>query len=537
MVPLNQVCRVAAPSLVTVGFSVVLRWFPTSLTASGPSFTVASMRKVAALLLVVAALLPAAAAAAGSSPDPIGGVDLATGPSAIPFAELDGFEADTAPLRVSLPPGSGTPVLLDTYGKSIPFTGRHPDGVVGLPGLLGGYYELRTDKASVKFHITGTGEVPVDPGPVLETSSLLTIVSATLLVLGTALVLKRRLRPLGILLLLFAGGSWAYPKLLSDDGAPIASCASVHPDPSTELLDCAVERGAVLVDQGDFPAAIRELEDANIGACHEVAHLVGVRSWLRSSAPVKDVLRPGFDVCNHAFYHGALYGGATYMDDESFAAAVIDSCDVIYPDDRPGGGACAHGVGHSLMLRFGHDLERVDAICRSMRTTRPIRILECRGAALMEYSVIYRRASGDPARAPQLGRHPTELCQEASEELQVFCYGGLAMATPRSDTSARELLEFCAALAGGRSLRCVEGVVPEFRSHLGRPNLDGSVCRVLNDAGREICARQYAYFIFDQYADTALSIRICDEAGVPVEVCLASEKSARDWSRTDLPEG
>jgi hypothetical protein len=494
-----------------------------------------AVRKVLLVLVLLVGLAPAAASA-DSQDTPIGGLPLTDAPPAMALEDLDGFKADTVPLRVRIPEGYTNPRLFDSYGEEIPLTGSHPTGEVGLPGLLSGLYELRTDQFTAKFSITGTGEVPVNPGPLLDGRTLPMALVLIPLVVGALLLTRRRLRPLGFLLLVLAGGAWLYPKLRSTPEAAIAACAEVHEDPSDGLLDCAVRRGAVLVDRGDFPSAIRELEEANIGSCHEVAHLVGVRSWLRAEDPEAEVFRPGFDVCGHAFYHGALYGGGTYMTDEEFASVVINACDTIYPDDRPGGGACAHGVGHSLMLRFGHDLERVDGICRSMKTSMTKRILECRGAALMEYSVIYRRAAGDPSRAPMLGRHPTELCAEAGEDLQVYCYGGLAMATQRSETSARDLLEFCSKLPQGRDLRCVEGVVPEFRSHLGRPNLDGSVCRVLSSAGREICARQYSYFIFDQYADTSLSLQICEQAGVNREVCLAAESASRDWARTELPE-
>ena len=156
---------------------------------------------------------------------------------------------------------------------------------------------------------------------------------------------------------------------------------------------------------------------------------------------------------------------------------------------------------------------------------------------MMEYSVIYARAGGDPTRAPVLGRHPTELCQEASEDLQVFCYGGLAMATKRAEGSARRLLEFCEGLGASRVMRCVEGVVPEFRSHLGRSALDGSVCRVVSDPKAvEVCARQYAYFLFDQYADPAIGEKICTGAGVPVQICRDAETASRDWARTPTPD-
>jgi len=479
--------------------------------------------------------------ALGSSPaaaeeEPIGGVVLAEAENALPFAALDGFEAVTAPLRVALPAGVSTAALTDVYGQVIPFTGTHPEGVVGLPSLLGGTYEFRAGSQVARFRITGTGEVPVDPGPVKEPAGAPYWLSLFPAAVALGMLTVRRLRPVAFVLGVVSAGSFLYLRFGVTEPV-MADCARAHADPSAELLDCSVRRGAVLVDRGEFPRAVRELEEANIGTCHEVAHMVGVRSWLRSSDPVAEVLRPGFDVCGHAFYHGALYGGGTYMVDDDFAAAVLDACDTIYPEDGPGGGACAHGVGHSLMVRFGHDLERVDEICRAMRTDVPQRVLECRGAALMEYAVIYARASGDPTRAPVLGRHPTELCQEADADLQVFCYGGLAMATKRVEGSARRLLEFCENLGPSRVVRCVEGVVPEFRSHLGRERLDGGVCRAVSDPQAvEVCARQYAYFLFDQYADSEIGEKICAAAGVPVAVCKNAESAARDWSRTPMPD-
>lgn len=495
--------------------------------------TVGKVRRLLLLALCVLVVPGVFAGTVVEAADP--GSDDVSGPAALEFRDLDGFEGRTAPLRVRLPQEATSSVLLDGYGVVIPFTGDPVPGEVGLPALLAGTYELRADDGGhvARFHITGVGEVPPDPGPLRGTAPLPAWVFGVALVFAAVLLASRRLRAVSVLVFALLAVGWTYSSL-ADDVFTLEECRAAHPDPSQELLDCAVRRAVRVTNDGRFPAALAELEDAGVSTCHEVAHIVGVRAWLESDDPVGEVLRPGFDLCNHAFYHGALYGAAIYMSDEEFVTSVLDACEVIHPAEHPAAGACAHGVGHSLMLRFGDDLERADRACLVMQTASEHRRLECRGAAIMEYAVIHQRAEGDATRLPLPGRDPVELCAEAVAELQVYCYGGLAMAEPRTETSARELLEYCAGLAPERTLRCVEGVVPEFRSHLGRPNLDGSVCGVLDDDAREVCARQYAYFIYDQFPDVGLVLRICDQADVPEEVCLTASSDARDWDRDDV---
>lgn len=524
---------------------------PGCVTVGRCRLTVPGMRRLCVLLVssvavsmaVVAPVSPAAAVSGLAVPAPTGSQDPGDEPAAIEFERLDGFEGRTVPLRVRLPAAVSSVVLRDGYGNVVPFTGEESSSAVRLPALLAGNYELQVRVAAglriARFHVTGIGEVPPDPGPNVAgragpgtTTALLVALFVALAGVGV-LVAAGRKRVAAVFAVLVAATAVAGGLRVSAANVvpSLEECRRAFADPSQELLDCSVRRAIQLTNDGRFPEALAELDAAGISTCHEVAHIVGVRAWLTSTDPVREILRPGYDLCNHAFYHGALYGAAIYMSDEEFLDSVLDACEAIHPGDHPAAGACAHGVGHSLMLRFGDDLPRADRACLVMRTDSAHRRLECRGAALMEYAVIHQRSGGDATRLPFPGRPPAELCDEAAPELRVYCYGGLAMAKPRTETSARELLEYCAALPADRGLPCVEGVVPEFRSHLGRPNLDGSVCTVLDASLREVCARQYAYFIYDQFPDASLVLRICDEAGVDPDVCMNAGSEARDWDR------
>jgi hypothetical protein len=122
---------------------------------------------------------------------------------------------------------------------------------------------------------------------------------------------------------------------------------------------------------------------------------------------------------------------------------IVGLCDPFLGEEKRWDG-CVHGLGHGLMWRNGHDLERSLADCDALHPDRGRS--RCVDGVLMESSLRYALLSEDEYVSRAL-----RVCdvQSLTEEQQRGCYlnmGNVAMLHYRHDLS--RALAFCAAIKG-----------------------------------------------------------------------------------------
>jgi len=430
-------------------------------------------------------------------------------------------------------------VLRDGDGRAIPFTGALRDGdVIYPPSLLPGTYVLTDGVGTARFTVETADFAMAEesyalPAVARKADRLrwqTAVAVGAVLILVAALALRRRFTAAAAVALIAALGVGVVR--LGDAGgtgaaATYEQCALLHGGVQTAAFNqCAFERITNRYDSVGLEKALDEMDQATLPGCHEIVHKFGMLVWVEAD-DWREVLAPGKNLCNDAYHHGLLYGASTYATDEQFVELVTGLCPRL---DIPAEmlGACYHGVGHGLAVRFGTDYERSVEVCEAQEYAYPQYRAECIGAALMQHSVRYRNAAGKEGFVPKPNIHPLRMCEPLEDRLLLIeCYVALAMAhprTPESTVSASELLAICNGEPHWKVLPCVDGVSREFRSHTVDAGREApAVCL---DAGDGVlvrmCASNVAYFSFDQYRDEDKAYLVCELNNVERNFCSMS---------------
>jgi len=233
--------------------------------------------------------------------------------------------------------------------------------------------------------------------------------------------------------------------------------------------------------------------------CHEIAHDLGSLTFRTSMDHVGSV-SAGFTDCSLGYVHGVLEAMGTYLDDDSFPAAAVETCLRVDELFLPQGGSvfgCHHGVGHAAMWRFNESLQPASAVCDLFE--QPRQREECKVGAVMEWVYADQRAqvSGRDADAPLPRVESTlDLCAPPIGDLSEGCVEGALTSVGKSgvlDAAAwcddnRVVLEACM-----RSLarRVVQIDLSEGGTYLVDPM---SFCSAFGDGdARGLCAMQVGY--------------------------------------------
>jgi len=481
------------------------------------------------LLLGVAAVL--AAAASWLLPVSPNDQTLRTDPP------LAGEQVPIPPREVTLLDGAADRAqLVDVDGRQVPLSREQYRGdTVLLANLLAGEYTLQSPHGQATFQVTSGGaEDAVVSQPIeqdMNASWLLLLLPASGLLLAGVLLARRRTMAGVSLAVGMAGLSGVIFAVQEPDELPsIEACTAAYPLGSAEQERCLIDRLTQTLEREGVHAAVGELRDTQIAACHDVGHELGRRAWL--IAGPEEALQRGLELCANAYYHGAVYGAATYMDDEQFLPLAARHCLMIYDTDSPHMSSCAHGVGHAAALRLGGDLYESMAVCDDMLPDREDFVLECRGAALSEYSLHYFQSQAMGADPAPPGVAPEQLCGEVEDELVSYCYGGVAMAHAADASGRRDggryqgadaLLQLCVdEFEPGDELRlaCIAGLAGELRNFLGMDTSKFDVCTMFDrDDERRQCVMSGAYHVHRGTGDRDDTRIACEAGQVDQQVC------------------
>jgi len=245
------------------------------------------------------------------------------------------------------------------------------------PQIYGGAYRVSWDGPhagafSFKVVMSSSFESVGPSGQSLEATSSNSNASALrwmlplLAFLALVVVLLHR-RPLVAALIVcavFAGGfSFWY---LSGSAGPRSACL---PLTGEERLACLSASVLSTYDSGGIPAvmaALKELEsdsrfrsEYGENVCHTVAHMAA-RVVVAREGSISEVAATADRLCASGFLHGALEGGAIYVDNEVYTGEVLGICGEDVDNDAL---ECAHGIGHGLALRLNSRLPEASEVC------------------------------------------------------------------------------------------------------------------------------------------------------------------------------
>jgi methionine-rich copper-binding protein CopC len=150
------------------------------------------------------------------------------------------------------------------------------------------------------------------------------------------------------------------------DSGPLASvkCLAYN---STERNKCLFNIGTdIALKEGNASAMIfleqidsdpRFVSANGEHICHEVAHELG-RKVVFHYLDVKKSLADSDQTCELGFFHGVVEGAARVMLSDDFYGPVASSCDQALDKS-----SCAHGIGHSLSIRYSVNMEKSVQLC------------------------------------------------------------------------------------------------------------------------------------------------------------------------------
>lgn len=280
------------------------------------------------------------------------------------------------------------------------------------PQIYGGAYRVSWDGPhagafSFKVVMSSSFESVGPSGQSLEATSSNSNASALrwmlplLAFLALVVVLLHR-RPLVAALIVcavFAGGfSFWY---LSGSAGPRSACL---PLTGEERLACLSASVLSTYDSGGIPAvmaALKELEsdsrfrsEYGENVCHTVAHMAA-RVVVAREGSISEVAATADRLCASGFLHGALEGGAIYVDNEVYTGEVLGICGEDVDNDAL---ECAHGIGHGLALRLNSRLPEASEVC--LRLPNEEQAIQCvLGAAMLSGNWVGNMAArtDDPA--------------------------------------------------------------------------------------------------------------------------------------------
>lgn len=394
---------------------------------------VALLLRTGLLLVVLTSLFAAAPAGAREETDP--------------FSLGDAYPPRAVVLDVASPPAVGDVRLTDAAGRPIPLTGEGVavvDGevVVFPPRLPAGRYTIAYPGGQQVLEI---GTVPGFQGDAAEGPSPFRFLP--LLVLLPALLLVLRRRPLVGGMVAFVGVA-STAGLLALTGADRSALPQGDPCAGRpDLTECATGYVVEVLEGFGPRRATEELVRLSGGEgsswariCHEPAHELGIRTWLREGS-LEAAVDAGTTACSLGYVHGLLQAMGTYLDDEEFPGAARGLCDGIddlYRSGRLVGDVangpatllgCHHGVGHAAMWRFNEDLASAMPVCAEFPL--PEQQEECRVGAVMEWVYASQRAARSGVVAdrpsPQV-ETPVDLCLPPIGVLSPGCVEGAVTA-------------------------------------------------------------------------------------------------------------
>lgn len=454
------------------------------------------------------------------------------------FPELDGRSVKAAPWKTELlEPESGAVVLADLDGNVIPLTGKKNDGrFVYLPNLLPGDYVLSSGGAKAAFTVeAGGGEdaPPITPMGEISYKKGLVTPALTMGILGIVLILagaargrNRAAMAAGLSALSIAAVLHAF-NFGSGEPMTLEECMRRFSDDLAAQNVCILERSTyTLVVDGVRPAVL-EMRDARPQGCHDLGHELGRRAWL--VAGPDETLQRGLELCYNSYYHGVLYGAATYMEDEEYLELLQSICPRLYAEGSGDMGSCAHGVGHAALMRLGGNLPAAESICYRMIPSGYEYSLECRGAAIGEHVKYLYAAISMNIPLPDPGEDPLDVCLTMGLEVVTWCYSGTVMGLKKPHGSGGEFLEICLDRLepGERRLACIQGMAVEFRNVHSHEPEGSSICLILKDQReRDTCGYWASYGLYMGQNDSELAARSCVAARVSEGVC----DSMKSWS-------
>lgn len=150
------------------------------------------------------------------------------------------------------------------------------------------------------------------------------------------------------------------------DSGPLAAVTCLAYS-STERNKCLTDIGmGIALKEGNASAMLfleqidsdpRFVSANGEHVCHEVAHELG-RKVVFHYLDVEKSLAGSDQTCELGFFHGVVEGAARVMLSDDFYGPVASSCDQAL--DK---GSCAHGIGHSLSIRYSVNMEKSVQLC------------------------------------------------------------------------------------------------------------------------------------------------------------------------------
>src|SRR5262249_25594939 len=132
-------------------------------------------------------------------------------------------------------------------------------------------------------------------------------------------------------------------------------------------LDCLTPQIRAAATSGNVSDFVSELSSAKAKGisddCHMIAHHLGHEAYAASGNLAK-VLEMGDVRCMKGYYHGVMEAALAARAKQG-ELGIIGLCDPFMGEEKRWDG-CVHGLGHGLMWRNSHDIERSIADCDSL---------------------------------------------------------------------------------------------------------------------------------------------------------------------------
>jgi hypothetical protein len=211
-------------------------------------------------------------------------------------------------------------------------------------------------------------------------------------------------------------------------------------------LECLAPLLKAAVATSNVPNLVSELASAKINGtiddCHMIAHHLGHEAFA-ASGNLSQALEMGDVRCMKGYYHGVMEAALATRAKQG-ERGIVGLCDPFFGEEKRWDG-CVHGLGHGLMWRNDHDLERSIADCDTLSPDQGRN--RCEDGVLMENSLRYALLPEDEYAS--LAPHACDA-RSLTAEQRLGCQlniGDVAMLHYRHDLSRARAL--CATIGGG----------------------------------------------------------------------------------------